>query len=972
MGLQAADCWTYSSDTFADGEDTENWKTIALAVPGRSNKACRKRWKHSLHPDIKKTPWSPEEDELLVQLHNEYPGRWALIGTSPIQTHGSSPDIIRLSASKISGRTDDACAKRYREALDPNLKKDEWTDEEDSRLLDCYTRLGASWGKVGEELGRSGLACRNRWRMLERRKRASERRASTSRSPTITRKRKRKDSVISNGAVEDDTSDYDDREPGPSRRRLSSSTSRFQSEPQAEGHTSSHTVRQDLAQMVIDPSIIPMALGKCPCGCASGAQSCQCASTNTTLNFANDPTTILPNLDWDTLFPYLQSELPNIFTEPPFGAPSPALDFTTVQLALDSLSRTQSSRCSCTGSCCSIPTAGSVQSTTGCCSSGASSSKGTTASCCNGSILSTPEMAGSVQSSQKPPGLFNAPEIEATKLVLDLASTMHKHPHRASPANQPPAAPSSGTCQAPASQLLVSILEQYQQQRSNPPSNSATGMLSTIALPDPSGCGCGCDPPQADGMKGSVVSRMPQPATSAPVPSALSCCGSNGEVQTEAPSHPPSGSAQHPYTASGGCCGSRKPGKVIAADSLDAMIVDVVPPASDLPTLPRYIPGCGCGCSPDASEGTCSCGCVGICLCGTPPEIPATVPPWPTSMPSLPLVDMIASDPLPITVNAPEPVKSPPLALPPPTSFTALLMAATGQMPSYIPGCGCGCATNAPAGACSCGCEGICCCASSDELEQYAAQLPASMSDAWSVTGTLVTSNAMDETPSIAEPDATPVVGSTQKRSCCSKSPAMVDSPDTTASSPSPSSSSRLPQSGIAPSHRLSAVVPAPIPAYACGHPTCWVPSDMDTPEDEDRLHPNASRRYYTSGELMEHRRNAHEHDDETAPKGTGPNGGWLFRCGLIGCEKGWKVCRNTPSPGLWSDHVPFNYRASTAFNIIYNCPKYTSLRQLKWLSQTRLVVIQENQASLPVRLLVNRILVPSRDAVTLTSSWLG
>ncbi|KIO26554.1 hypothetical protein M407DRAFT_61266, partial [Tulasnella calospora MUT 4182] len=106
------------------------WKTIAEAIPGRTNKACRKRWKHSLHPSIKKTPWEPEEDELLLQLNAQHPGRWALI------------------ANHISGRTDDACAKRYREALDPNLKKDDWTKEEDERLLEGYSRHGAAWGKI--------------------------------------------------------------------------------------------------------------------------------------------------------------------------------------------------------------------------------------------------------------------------------------------------------------------------------------------------------------------------------------------------------------------------------------------------------------------------------------------------------------------------------------------------------------------------------------------------------------------------------------------------------------------------------------------------------------------------------------------------------------------------------------------------------------------------------------------------------
>lgn len=128
------------------------------------------RWLHSLSPSIKKSAWTREEDECLVKLYATHGTRWSAI------------------ARNIPGRTDDACSKRYREALDPNLKKDEWTPEEDRKLLEVYSRIGGRWGKVGEEMQRrSGLACRNRsvsyqsvnqcqwlrgyrWRLLERKR----------------------------------------------------------------------------------------------------------------------------------------------------------------------------------------------------------------------------------------------------------------------------------------------------------------------------------------------------------------------------------------------------------------------------------------------------------------------------------------------------------------------------------------------------------------------------------------------------------------------------------------------------------------------------------------------------------------------------------------------------------------------------------------------------------------------------------
>lgn len=93
---------------------------------------------------MKKTAWTAEEDQKLLSLYVLHGSKWAVI------------------ARNIPGRTDDACSKRYREALDPSLKRDEWTSEEDGTLLDAYARLGGKWGLIGQELNRSGLACRNR------------------------------------------------------------------------------------------------------------------------------------------------------------------------------------------------------------------------------------------------------------------------------------------------------------------------------------------------------------------------------------------------------------------------------------------------------------------------------------------------------------------------------------------------------------------------------------------------------------------------------------------------------------------------------------------------------------------------------------------------------------------------------------------------------------------------------------------
>ncbi|KAJ2158702.1 hypothetical protein GGF46_003571 [Coemansia sp. RSA 552] len=133
------------------GPNTESWPRIAMLVPGRTNKSCRKRWFHSLDPTLHKGPWTTEEDELLRQRVAMYPTQWSRV------------------AEGITGRTDDQCAKRWRESLDPEIDRGKWRPEEDRLLLEKYAELGTQWQKIATFFqGRPGLHCRNRWRKIQR------------------------------------------------------------------------------------------------------------------------------------------------------------------------------------------------------------------------------------------------------------------------------------------------------------------------------------------------------------------------------------------------------------------------------------------------------------------------------------------------------------------------------------------------------------------------------------------------------------------------------------------------------------------------------------------------------------------------------------------------------------------------------------------------------------------------------------
>ncbi len=150
---------------------------ISEDIQGRSDVQCLHRWQKVLDPGLRKGAWTDEEDAKLrvlvaehgtkkwAELSQDLPGR---IGKQcrercTPRTHISILWLLlppRWLACLITRHDHPRCwcqkLDRWHNHLNPDVKKDGWTEEEDSLIIQAQSNIGNKWAEISKLLpGRS-------------------------------------------------------------------------------------------------------------------------------------------------------------------------------------------------------------------------------------------------------------------------------------------------------------------------------------------------------------------------------------------------------------------------------------------------------------------------------------------------------------------------------------------------------------------------------------------------------------------------------------------------------------------------------------------------------------------------------------------------------------------------------------------------------------------------------------------------
>jgi hypothetical protein len=143
--------WTVEEDDLLRAAVSSNgekcWRDISAQVPGRTPIQCLHRWNKVLKPGLVKGNWTCEEDQMLKD--------W-------VEANGTTK--WAKCSDLISGRSGKQCRERWLNSLNPDVKKGDWSNEEDTLIFTLYNQLGPRWSEIAKSIkGRTENSVKNRF-----------------------------------------------------------------------------------------------------------------------------------------------------------------------------------------------------------------------------------------------------------------------------------------------------------------------------------------------------------------------------------------------------------------------------------------------------------------------------------------------------------------------------------------------------------------------------------------------------------------------------------------------------------------------------------------------------------------------------------------------------------------------------------------------------------------------------------------